>query len=77
MKKYELEASGSSTFVKEYDNLLALEYELKTANFPGRLSVCRVDLNEEVAHGSQSDVLFKIKMAKEHGFNDLQGFFEN
>ena len=74
--KYELEASGSDTFFGEYDNLASLEFELRTANFPGRLSVVRTDINEEVTFGSRLDVLSSIKLAKDNGFKDLPGFYE-
>jgi len=68
---YELEASGSNVFFKTYKNLTALEMELRIAHFPGRLSVVRPGINEEVAFGSQSDVLFAIKTARENGYKNL------
>jgi len=74
--RYELEASGSQSFFGEYENLDSLESELRTASFPGRLSVVRTDIDEEVAFGSQEDALFATKMAKENGFEDIPGFYE-
>ena len=76
MGRYELEASGSNTFFNTYPSLNALEAELKIAHFPGRLSVTRTDINEEVAFGSQSQVLHAIQEAKSNGFKELPGFYE-
>jgi hypothetical protein len=74
MSKYNLQASGSNTCSHDFERLGDLEAYLKDNRLPGFISIIRYDLTEEVASGTQSQIIQTIPEAKQQGLEDLQGW---